>query len=387
MPPLRFGLCFCLALVGVAGTPVSGYGEPTLRPDSRAPRNQATVILVGAAGRDSDLKALLGELLERRGVRTSLSEQDAFGREELLHAEARGSGVLVFVVPSPDGNVRLYFRAPDGERFLLRSVLLRSGFDDVGRELLGQVVETAVGTLLDSGEGLTREQAQLALTSEDRSTTRSVQDDNARPAVDPPRRAAWRTPPPFPRLGAPAALEAWLALRYGVVALGNGLGVAHGPGIELGLGVRRHFLLRGRLLGERDFPHSFSTPSVAAELTRTRLRLATDAGFELNRRHWLLISLGIGQDRVDVRPTAPPGSRLAPEPSFHDQAPVALAELRYEAALGRFRVGAALGADLSLVRTHYDVVHGAERESVGKPWLIRPSAALSLAFCPALGRF
>jgi hypothetical protein len=177
-----------------------------------------------------------------------------------------------------------------------------------------------------------------------------------------------------------------LALRYGVVTLGNELGMVQGPGIELGLGVGRHFLLRGRLIGERDFPHSFSTPSVAAELTRTRLRFATDAGLELTRQHWLLISLGIGQDRVDVRPTAPPGSRFAPEPSFRGQAPVALAELRYEAALGRFRMGAELGADLSLVRTHYDVVHGDERESVGRPWLIRPSAALSLAFCPVLGR-
>jgi len=387
MPLPRFSLCFWLALVGALGTSASAFGEPTTRPDRGVSGSEATVVLIGAAGRDPELKALLSELLEHRGVRTHISEQDGFGREQLLHAGAGGRGILVFVVPWVDGNVRLYFRAPDGERFLLRSVLLRSGFDDVGRELLGQVVETAVGTLLDSGEGLTREQARLALTNEDHASTPPRSGETGKPSLDLPQPSARHAPPPPEAVDSGAALEAWLALRYGAVVLGSEPGFAHGPGVELGLGVRGRYLLRGRLVGERDFSRSFSTPSVSADLTRTRLRFATDAGFEPASGHWLLVSLGIGQDRLEVRPMVSPGSRVAPEPSFHDQAPVALAELRYEAALGRFRMGSALGADISLVRTHYDVVHGTERESVGKPWLLRPSLALFLAFCPNVGRF
>jgi hypothetical protein len=290
-------------------------------------------------------------------------------------------------VPGREGNVGLYFRAPDGERFLLRSVLLRAGFDDVGRELVGQVVETAVVALLDSGAGLTREQAQQALSSDD-----SGAEPPARPSEgEGPRTVSPALPskPASPpgTVGPPIALEGWLGLRYGAVTLGSELGVAHGPGLELGLGLKRGWLLRGRVTAERDFPHSFETSLVAAELTRVRLRLAVDAGLPVTSLQTLLLSFGIGQDLVDVKPTAPAGSDVAPVPAFADNAPMAQAELRYEVALGLFRVAASLGADASLVETHYDVAHPTERERVVRPWLVRPSAAMALAFCPRWASF
>lgn len=385
MPSLRFGLRLCFALIAVVASAASGRAESTPGADERPASNQANIVLIGAAGRDLELKALLSELLERRAVQARISRQDEFGRDQLLHAEFHG-GVLVFVVPGPDGNVGLYFRAPDGERFLLRSVHLRAGFDDVGRELVGQVVETAVGSLLHSRDGLTREQARLALANEGTPTPNtSTSDAVAKATPEPPARRVQRTPQATSG-GTPLALDGWLALRYGMVALGRELGVAHGPGLELGLGVTHRYSLRARLIGERDFPQSLSTPLIAAELTRTRLRLAADAGFELTERQLLSFSLGIGQDRLTVRPGSASGSSVAPKPSFEAQAPVALTELRYEVALARFRLVAAVGADISLVRTHYDVVQPTQRESVGSPWLIRPSASLALAFCPTLGR-
>ena len=386
MPPLRFGLCLCFVLAGVAASAAPARAELPTNENARAGEREASVVLVGAAGRDSELKALLNELLERRGVRARIAEQEEFGREQLLNA-GRSNGVSVFVVPGVEGNVRLYFRAPDGERFLRRSVQLRAGFDEVGRELVGQVVETAVASLLHSGDGLTREQAQLALRDDESST----------PAAEPAEAVAATSkapPPPAGRASTPkkngrttVALEGWLALRYGAVALGTELGVAHGPGAELGLALRRSYLLRGRVIFERDFPQSFGTSRIAAELLRTRLRFALDAGLELTARQSLLVSLGVGQDRVIVTPTAPTGSLVAPAPVFPNHAPVARAELRYEARLGYFRVAAAWGADISLVKTHYDIEHAMERESVVKPWSVRPSASLALAFCPRLAAF
>jgi len=384
MPLPRLGLCLCFALAGVTANAAPARAE--LSADAPARDRSASIVLIGAAGRDSELKALLAELLNRREVRARISEQEAFGREQLLRSEGRGDGVLVFVVPGVGGNVRLYFRAPDGEHFLLRSVLLRAGFDDVGRELVGQVVETAVASLLDSGDGLTREEAQQALTNEEATTPPATPDEQKTPGTQRPPPLAPRAPPAS-AMSRPTAVEGWLGLRYGAVALGTELGVAHGPGLELGLGVTRGYLLRGRLLFERDFPQSFSTQLIAAELTRWRLRVAVDAGLELTRRQLLLLSLGVGQDRSNVTPTSTPGSSVAPRAAFRDQAPVALAELRYEGVLGRFRVAASLGADISLVKTHYDVAHPTERQSVVAPWSIRPSAGLALAFCPRLATF
>jgi hypothetical protein len=384
MPPLRFDLCLCFALAGVFASTAPARAESPANESARAGEREASVVLVGAAGRDSELKALLTELLERRGVRARISEQEGFGGEQLLNA-GRGTGVSVFVVPGVEGNVRLYFRAPDGERFLRRSVQLRAGFDEVGRELVGQVVETAVASLLHSGDGLTREQAQLAL-RDDESETTPAKPNEAVAATSPPPPAERASTPQTP-VRKTAALEGWLGLRYGAVALGTELGIAHGPGAELGLALRRGYVLRGRLIFERDFPQSFGTSRIAAELSRTRLRFAVDAGLELTSRQSLLVSLGAGQDRVLVTPTAPAGSLVAPAPAFPDHAPVALAELRYEAALGFFRVAAALGADISLVKTHYDIEHTMERESVVKAWLVRPSASLAVAFSPRLAEF
>jgi len=290
-------------------------------------------------------------------------------------------------VPGLDGYVGLYFRAPDGQRFLLRNVLLRGGFDDVGRELVGQVVETAVASLQHAGDGLTREQAQLALANEAPATAPANPAEVASPVRVPPRAAAKVARPPSPQRAPTTALEGWFALRYGAVALGAQLGIAHGPGLELGLGLKRNYLLRGRVTFERDFPQSLGTSRIAAELTRARWRLVADAGLPLTSRQFLLVSLGLGQDRLHVVPSTPAGSDVAKARDFFDQAPVALAELRYEAAFGPFRLAAALGADFSLVETHYDIAHATERESVVKPWLVRPSASLALAFCPRLARF
>ena len=119
-----------------------------------------------------------------------------------------------------------------------------------------------------------------------------------------------------------------------------------------------------------------------------RLRVSADAGLPLTGGQLLLISLGLGQDQLDVKPSATAGSSVAPADAFHERAPVAQAELRYEASFARFRIAAALGADASLVETHYDVAHSStEREAVVRPWLVRPSASLALAFCPRWATF
>jgi hypothetical protein len=398
MPLPRLGFCARLALCLTCLTtpalaePAVATAEPAGSRSASA-GEQAVVVLVGAAGRDPELRALLLELLAREGVRARLLAQASFGRQELLGAAPPGGAVHVFVVPGLAGNVGLYFRAPDGERFLLRRVQLRAGFDEMGREQLGQIVETAVVSLLHSGDGLTREQAQVALANQNENADeapRAPTPDTAAAKSPLPSRSANEAPRARPgarpRAGA-GALEGWFALRYGVAGLGPELGLAHGPGLELGLGASHGWLLRGRLIGERDFAQRFSSSLIAAEITSVRLRFGADAGLVLAPGHALLVSLGIGQDRSDVEPESAPGSTVTPAAAFVDTTPVAHAELRYELAAGSFRVAAALGADASLVKTHYDVARKAAPERVVRPWLVRPAGSLALAFCPRWATF
>jgi hypothetical protein len=165
------------------------------------------------------------------------------------------------------------------------------------------------------------------------------------------------------------------------------LGLAHGPGLELGLGVSHGWLLRGRLIGEQNFAQTFATSAIAAEITSLRLRLGADAGFVLAPGHAVLVSLGIGQDRSNVKPEPAPGSTVRPAASFVNTAPVAHAELRYELGGRSLRIAASVGADASLLETHYDVARKSATERVAQPWLVRPSASLALAFCPHWATF
>ena len=202
------------------------------------------------------------------------------------------------------------------------------------------------------------------------------------PAKEPPRSKA----KPATQIEArpSTALEGWLALRYGALALGTKLGVAHGRARRWGRRKGR-LLLRGRLTFERDFPQSLTTSQIAAELTRVRVRFALDAGLPLASWQTLLISVGAGQDRLSVTPTAATGSRVTPTAAFAEQAPVAQAELRYEAALGRFRIAATVGAD-SHWYDDYDVTRGAERES--RAPLARPAERqLGIGLLPRLAAF
>src|SRR6478609_1549405 len=160
----RFGWCLCFVLASAFSAPLRAQSSGDTA--AAVADRRAVIVLIGAAGRDSELSALLTELLELRGVRAVVSAAQRFDGAQLLEKATLSDSVDVFIVPTAGDGVRLYFRAPDGERFLLRSVPLRGGFDDIGREQIGQVVETAVAALLQPGAGLTLEQTRRALNAE-----------------------------------------------------------------------------------------------------------------------------------------------------------------------------------------------------------------------------
>jgi hypothetical protein len=384
-------------LTGLVAWAEPSVAEPVARAESDAAEPgeaaNALVVLVGAAARDAELRALLLELLGHRGAAVEVTTRERFDPHELLSDAAKGRAVRVFVVPGREGSVGLYFRAPDGARFLLRSVPLRSGFDEVGREQLGQIIETAVSSLLQSSGGMTREEARVELerqTSDERGDQASGGGprDDARAsaaAVAPEKVAA----PAEPAAAAPRiTLEGWLAARYGASFDGGDLGVAQGPGLELGLG----FLFRGarvrlRGVGQRDFSRQLRASGVEADLDSWRLGVAADVGGAVASQHWLFASLGLGRARTQVTPRAAAGSAVVPAAAFESTAPVAHVELRYELGRSLVRVAIGAGADLGLVETHYDVARDGRRERVATPWLVRPTASFALGLVPQWGPF
>jgi hypothetical protein len=352
----------------------------------------ALVVLVGAAAREAELRALLRELLGHRGAAVEVTTRERFDPHELLGDSAKGRVVRVFVVPGRAGGVGLYFRAPDGARFLLRSVPLRSGFDEVGREQIGQIIETAVTSLLQSSDGLTREEARVALEHQ-----ASDEGDPARGTAPSAAARDARAATPSAKVSAPVgpveapgstAVEGWLAARYGASGKGGGLGFAHGPGLELGFGfLFRRVRVRARGVGQRDFSHELSASGVAADLASLRLGVAVDVGGALGQRQWLFASLGVGGERTQVTPRAATGSAVVPAAAFESTAPLAHVGLSYELGGSLVRVAVGAGADIGLVETHYDVARDGRRERVATPWLVRPTASIAVGLVPQWGPF
>ena len=128
-------------------------------------RERVLITLTAAASQSTELRSVLSELLERDDIEVRFSLRARFGSAELLRVSASDEAVEAFVVPNSADRVRLYFRAPDGQRFLVRDVVLPSGLDAVGRELIAQIVDASVVALLRSAVGISRAQVKAAVDS------------------------------------------------------------------------------------------------------------------------------------------------------------------------------------------------------------------------------
>jgi hypothetical protein len=369
-----FLLC-SFAAVLLRSPPLLGQSQAEQDSAKRQPSSTAaaTIVLVGALGEDGALADVLLEFLRRRQVEVRFVRQPQFHNDELLAAR-QDDAVQVFVVPSSDG-ARLYFRGPTGERFLLRKVELPRGLDELGRELLGQIVESSVDALLHTEAGITREEAQTELDKQ---------------APQPPRVSVSQTRPgkaieaaSSPAKAEPSAWEGWLALRYAAELTGDP-GLGHGPGLEFGLGMRRTFLVRARVIGERWFPQSIQGAAIGADLLTARARLVLDLGFELDARAALLVSIGGGMDRLRIEPAyAREHAVELAEPSLK-WLPAAHAELRLEVGGSSLRLALATSLETSLRDTHYDIVVDGNAVRIAEEWPVRPGASIALAWRPRL---
>jgi hypothetical protein len=342
---------------------------------------RALVVLIGEAAKSDELISVLSELLGREQVALEFERRSRFRPSSILAANQGDSRVWVYV-SSTNRIAKLYFRGPSGNRFLLRKLELPRGLDEVGRELIAQVVETSVLTLLRSEAGLSREQvrADLADTSEPRDENSS---EDALPAAD----EASAQPAPVPTAEAPAvkparsALELELAARGVVEWTGSDLGADHGVGAETGLSY--HFpsalFVRARLVFEQGLGQGITTPALSATVRTTALRGGIDVGFAFGPSA-LALGAGFGLDLARIEPETAFDASLVLADDTSSTIPVSRLEARYELTAGIFQMAAGVLADVPLVDTHYDVRGNGGLERVAEPWAVRPGALLTLGF-------
>jgi hypothetical protein len=363
--------CSALLLVGRAradeppSAPASADSARNVATPSAAPR--AVLVIVTSGEPAQELEDLLSELLGRDGVVLAIERRSAFNPREVVSPGSAGLDVRVFIDLRDPSLVRLYFRSPDGERFLVRNLVLASGIDDLGREQLGQVVESSTLTLLHSQAGLSREQAESAIAA---ARSEPVQ-------VPPPTKPR----PAEPAQGAPVAkrsvFHADVALRYAFEAQGDAISVRHGPGLELAVGQSTFGV---RVTIEHGFKQSVHVPEFRATEQVESARLAAELGARLAARQRASLALGGGIDVAHFEPGAPQAPDVTPADPHTHVAPILRAELRYELALAPLTLSAAAFTDIACEKTHYDVLEDGSVHRVASLNTLRPGGALALGF-------
>jgi hypothetical protein len=337
--------------------------------EAAAPNPVPRVVLVIVTGGASEreLEALLTELLGRDGVALAFEHRSDFNPREVVSPSSAGSDAGVFIDLRDPSLVRLYFRSPDGERFLVRSLVLASGVDDLGREQLGQVVESSTLALLHSRDGLNRQQAESAI-------------EAVRPE---PVKAlpATKAPPVEPPPAAPASKRSvWhgdVALRYGFELLGDAIDVRHGPGLELAAGQS---LLGARLTLEHGFTQAVHAPEFSATEQVESVRLAAELGLPVAARQRAAVAVGGGIDVAHFDPGTPSAPDVTPSEPHTHVVPILRGELRYELAFAPMTLTAAAFTDIACEKTHYDVSEDGSVHRVASLNTVRPGGVLAFGF-------
>jgi hypothetical protein len=355
-----------MVIVGLALVSRSGAAAP--RDEARA-----LVVLIGDAGASDELRSVLSELLERQGIAVEYETRARFSSNALL-SENQDGRVWVFVSDPGRRVAKLYFRGPTGERFLLRRLALKSGLDELGRELIGQVVETSTVALLASDAGVSREEARAGISAEG--------DDTESPGDD----ALHLGGAPSPEMG-DAGVGAHDRSRFDLDVdargfakwSGHELGFDHGVGAEAALAFRasRRWFVGGRAELETGFGQSIETDALDADVRATSFRIGPEIGMQEGVGAW---SLGLlaGADLTKTTPKASADPTLALSGSSSGAVPVVRLEARYVLTLGLFRMTAGIFGDTSLADTHYDVEDASGSHRVAAPWPVRPGVALTL---------
>lgn len=333
---------------------------------------RAVVSLLGELSKEPELALLVEELLWRQGIEPTLRSGRDFSPEQLLSEGDQDPSVRVFVVMQSPTVARLYFRGPGGQRFILRPLELPNGVDDVGRELLGQVIESSTTALLRSSAGITREQAVAELSP-------SKEPGPKRVEKPPP------VPPETPRGAADSHYEGWVALGLFGQHHGTDFSVALGPQAELGWGRRSHVLWRTRLFVSETLKQRAHTERVEASLRTTALRAGIDFGQVLSDTALWAAGLSAGVDVTRLHPGEARDPGLVPDRASTEVAPLIRPEFRLEFGKRPTYVVVSVFVDWALFDTHYDIETESGVVRVAEPWQVRPGLAVDLGAALSLG--
>jgi hypothetical protein len=336
--------------------------------DAATPAAAVALEVAAADARDGDALAQVArELLGRLSVEVRASTVAHVDLAAVV-APPRELGAAepllarVWIDWRAPGRATLYLRDARRDRVLVRQVERPEGGEELAREELGHILETACEGLLAGGE-VGEPRAGVA------------------PRLLPPSATA-EAAPASPADG-PSRLR--LALLYEAGTLAPEAPLTHGPeaSIVVGLGAPRAWRLAAWSTAQLRLPvHAADETGAGVELEAVAWRALLALERPLSPRATGRAGLGGGVDVVRARPEASSPDVAVLAPAFTRAFAVGRAALALDLRLARRTwLVATLAADVDVTGQRYTFARGGGGdELVLRPWVVRPAAALGLAF-------
>jgi hypothetical protein len=336
-----------------------------------APAREVVLEVAAAQAGDSDALAQVArELLGRLSVKVHASQVRKIDLAAIATAPVApppdaGAGetplARVWIDWMTPGRATLYLLDARRDRLLVRQVERPTGGEELAREELGHILETACEGLLAGSEvGVPRAGVVPLLVP---------------PAPRAP--AVVASAPPAPE---PARWQA--AILYEAAALAPEAHLTHGPMVSLLAATRA----AGPRLGlwataQLRAPVSAGDETVGVSVHTGALRALAAYERPLSERAAARVGLGGGVDVVQATPEASMPARAVLESARTLVFPMGRAALGIELRLARhLALLGTLAADVDITGQRYVFRRASGEAAVLTPWIVRPAAALGLAF-------
>lgn len=331
------------------------------------------VVVAGDGATTLALEQHLVTLLSERHVQLELRRELEIRGQDVLNRPAHEETILanIWLDVTQESRALLYIKNARSDRFLVRTLPLENGYDELGRESLANIVESAIDVLLQGGEiGVTREEAEKQVAAQ------------APAPPDPPPAAAESTKITSNKRETSEESPLSPAIFAGVTGDLTARSVAR-LSLRMGASLSGVRTARFTWFSSLEGGYAWSSP---LESNDVRLEFETlggrwVTGLRLAGGHigW---RLGLGGGLEAMRVTAEvkdPSLRVTS--SLWVLTPLLSAMTSLDLALSERWFGVlSIGGDVALTTHDFEVVRGETAESLLSPWRVRPSSQLGIGF-------
>jgi hypothetical protein len=327
------------------------------------PPPEVSIVIAAEARAADDLELVVRELLARLAVAVQVTETARIDVHEVASPLPSAGPLLarVWIDFKKPGKATLYLLSITQDRLLVRTVERAPTGDELAREELGHILETAIeGLLSGANVGLPRADVIPLL-------------EPAEPKPAPPL-----PPPPAPK---PETVRWWqVGALYEVSALSSQVRFTHGPMLSLLFRAPLRPATVGLwLTGQYRLPVDLATSPAGATFHAVALRGLVTLDSALSKGFVLRTGIGGGADIVQMQPMAIAG--YVPATSQVLSYGVLRASAGIEArAAPSLILWFNVAGDLDPSGASYVVEPRAGEKVVLRPWIVRPAVALGAAF-------